>query len=126
MTIHVKSARDLVIANYIEQHRALIDEDWEALSALLTTGFTRTQLNGRTQTKDQWLAALQTGEIKYHSFEEVSIKAEVDGSSGKLLGRTIGDVTFYGERQRLSMALRQWFIKTGGQWLASRSVAAPW
>lgn len=120
------SAKDQVIANYIDQHKALVDEDYDALSALLTDGFTRTQLNGRTQTKAQWLAALQTGEIRYHSFEEVSIRAQVEGSRAWLIGRTIGDVTFYGERKPLKMALRQWFLRTEGKWLASRSVAAPW
>lgn len=126
MTIPVTPAKDLIIANYLEQHRALVEADIDALADLLTSGFTRTQLNGRTQTKEQWLASLRSGEIQYHSFEEVSIKVEVDGSHGRLNGRTIGEVTFYGERSTLKMALRQWFIKSGGKWLVSRSVAAPW
>lgn len=120
------SVKDQVLANYLAQHDALVAGDYDALGELLSEGFTRTHINGRSQTKEQWLKHLRTGELKYHTFEEVEMNVKVDGSRATLSARTISDATLYGERKHWKLHLRQTFLKSNGRWLASHSVATPW
>lgn len=120
------SAKDQVIANYTAQLKALVEGDYSALADLLSDGFTRTNFTGKTVTKEQWLRHLRGGELTYHSFEEVGVTAEVEGSHATIVGRTIADATLYGERQHWKLLLRQNFLRTNGRWLASRSVATLW
>ena len=120
------SAEAQVIANFKAQLKALIDGEYEALGELMSEGYTRTHLDGKTITKSQWLERLRGGENKYHSFEEVSIKADVDGSRATLDCRTISDATLYGERKKWRLHLRQHLIKSNGKWLVTRSVATLW
>ncbi len=120
------SAEAQVIANFKAQLKALIDGEYEALGELMSEGYTRTHLDGKTITKRQWLDRLSSGEMAYHSFEEVETKAEVDGSRATLESRTICDATLYGERKKWRLHLRQHFLKSNGKWLVTRSVATLW
>lgn len=115
-----------VIANFAAQRQALVEGDYDALADLLTDGFTRTHIDNRTLTKQQWLKHLRSGELTYHSFELVSVTAQVTDSSATMTARTISDATLYGERHQWKLEIRQTFIKTGGRWLASRSFVTQW
>ena len=120
------SAQDQVIANYQAQHAALVAGDYDALAKLLSDGFTRTHFTGRTLTKAQWLKQLRSGELTYHSFEEVNITVNVEDSRASLVGRTICDATLYGERQHWRLQLRQTFLRDSGVWLVTHATATVW
>lgn len=120
------SAQDLVIANYQAQHAALVAGDYDALGKLLSDGFTRTHFTGRNMTKAQWLKQLSSGDLTYHSFEEISVTVEVDGSRASLVSRTISDATLYGERKHWRIQLRQTFLRDAGVWHVTHSTATTW
>lgn len=115
-----------VLATYEAFHKALVASDYDALANLLTEGFTRTNFNGQTINKSQWLRLLRSGDLTYHKFEEVSVQVEGEAPVVSLVARTISDATLYGERHHWRLELRQTYLKTHGNWLLSRSVLSVW
>ena len=126
MTKELSGAQAEVWNTYQSHLQSFVDQDYDALAELLSAGYTRTHINGRVQTRADWLAALRSGQVVYHSFDEISTKIEVDGSRATLTGRVIADATLFGERAAWQLQLRQTYLRSGGRWLASRTVATTW
>lgn len=115
-----------VRAVYDAFHTSLVKGDYDALADLLSEGFTRTNFNGQTISKAQWLRMLRSGELTYHSFDEVSVEIDVQKPVANLVARTISDATLYGERHTWRLELRQRYFKSEGRWLLGRSILALW
>ncbi|NLA29855.1 MAG: nuclear transport factor 2 family protein [Propionibacterium sp.] len=118
--------RDAIEKNYRDQLTALVDKDFDKLANLLTPGFTRTHINGQTRTKQEWMSQLEHGELVYHGFEFLDTKITIDGTTATVVGKVICDATLYGEHRSWPLQIRQTFLKSGRQWLASRSVINLW
>ena len=55
----MQTDREAIEENYRSQLHALVDKDFTTLDGLLTAGFTRTHINGHTQTKQEWINQLK-------------------------------------------------------------------
>lgn len=126
MSLQFTGAKAEILANFKDQHTALKTHDVEGMRELLSEGFTRTHINGKTITREQWLKQLVSREITYHDFEYDKITIDVDGSTATLIGRVTTDATLYGVRKKWRLQLRQSFMRTGGKWIATRSVGTTW
>ncbi|WP_341728119.1 nuclear transport factor 2 family protein [Brooklawnia sp.] len=122
----MKNDREAIEKNYRAQLEALVDKDFTTLSSLLTKGFTRTHINGNTQTQQEWIGQLKQGQMIYHSFDFLDTKITVDGTTATLVGRVNSDATLYSEHRIWPLQIRQTFLRSGGQWLASRSIITLW
>lgn len=120
------SDREAIEKNYRDQLGALVDKDFDKLSSLLTTGFTRTHINGETKTKKEWIGQLTHGDLVFHHYDFLDTKITVDGTTATLVGKVNSDATLYGEHKVWPLLVRQTFLKSGGQWLASRSIITLW
>ncbi len=61
------------------QSAAIIAADVETLDRLLDDSFTATHITGYVQPKDEWLADITSGQMRYHSTEEILWDLTVDG-----------------------------------------------
>ena len=107
-------------ANQKGQHRKIRGH------AAKTAGFTRTHINGHTQTKQEWINQLKHDQLVYHSFEFHDTKIKIDGTTATLVGKVTSDATLYGEHRVWQLHIRQTFLKSGGRWQASRSIVTQW
>ena len=122
----MQTDREAIEENYRSQLHALVDKDFTTLDGLLTAGFTRTHINGHTQTKQEWINQLKHDQLVYHSFEFHDTKIKIDGTTASLSGRVTSDATLYGEHRVWQLHIRQTFLKSGGRWQASRSIVTQW
>ena len=122
----MQTDREAIEENYRSQLTALVDKDFVKLDGLLTPGFTRTQINGQTQSKQDWINQLNQGQLVYHAFDFGKTTVKVDGTTASLEGEVVSDATLYGDRRVWTLRIRQSFLKSGGQWKASRSIVNVW
>ncbi|MDG9717573.1 nuclear transport factor 2 family protein [Streptomyces sp. DH24] len=120
--------RKEVIDAYRAQLQAMTDGDTDALDALLDDGFTLTHVTGDEQPKDEWLAQVRAGEFACRWVEEktVTVDADADGGTARLVGRIITDATLYGSRADWRLQLTMDYARVGDDWIALRSAARRW
>jgi hypothetical protein len=125
MTRHAE-IESAVRANFAAQEDAMVRGDGEALGALLTDGFTLTHMTGYRQAKAEWLDQVRTGEMAYHSMENVDVAVDISGEAPVLLARTRTEATIWGAHGTWRLRLRMRFAQIDGMWLAAESVASTW
>jgi hypothetical protein len=64
-----------VRASYDAQREAMVAGDAHALGDRLAHGFTLTHMTGYVQSRREWLEQVDSGEMTYHSMEDVSPSA---------------------------------------------------
>lgn len=73
--------RDAEVAEVLDAQRAwlrgIATRDWDALAELVSDDFTYTHTHGQTDTRTEWLAALQAG-TKLTEVEEVAVRLHTD------------------------------------------------
>jgi hypothetical protein len=111
-----------VRAAYDAQREAMVAGDAEALGALLADGFRLTHMTGHVQSREEWLADLESGSMTYHAIEDV----EVTVSSSVLTVRSRTEATIWGGHGTWPLRLRIRFVAVDGDWLAAETVASTW
>ncbi len=87
MTDADKNALEDLLALDDLRLRAMLAGDVQALSEMLEPGLSYTHSDGRTDTKESYLAALKEGRLNYRRCERESVLANVHGSVAILEGR---------------------------------------
>jgi hypothetical protein len=116
-----------VLASYQAQRDAMVAGDTEALADELADGFTLTHMTGYVQSKREWLAHVDSGEMAYHAMADVDLRvADTDTAEPVLVARTLTDATIWGGRGVWSLQLEIHFHHDGSRWAAARTVASTW
>src|SRR4051812_39638487 len=101
-TLHVTKSRDETEAalreNYEAQRAGMLAGDSEALGELLADGFTLTHMTGYEQSRSEWLGQVSSGEMTYHSMQDVAVTVNLGGDTPVLTARTRTDATIWGGR----------------------------
>lgn len=93
------------------------------LEALLDDEFSLTHMTGYRQPKREWLEAIQSGQMRYHSAEEKSLDVKVTGHSAMLVARNVVTATIYGSRGTWNLQLTTNYRRAADGWIAVRTVA---
>jgi hypothetical protein len=105
----------------------MIAGDAEALAEELAAGFTLTHMTGYTQSRHEWLQQVASGEMTYHSMEDVAVSVEgADTDEPVLRTRTRTDATIWGGRGEWPLQLEIHFAQDASRWVAARTVASTW
>ena len=115
--------------NYTGQRDAMVAGDADALADLLTEDFVLTHMTGFRQRRDEWLADVQSGQMAYHSIQDVAITVDITDGPGDqpvLTARTRTDATIWGSRGTWPLQLEIHFVREGARWLAAYTVASTW
>lgn len=105
---------------------AMVNGDLAELDSLLADGFTLTHMTGYVQSKTEWLDAIESGEMQYHSVETAEVVLGKDVAVQELTARTHTDATIWGSRATWRLTLRSWFEPRGSGWVIARTVASTW
>lgn len=109
---------------YRDMIRTMLDRKTDALGALLDSGYVLTHMTGMRQSKADWLDAVATGRMLYHAARERSIEVEVNGDRAELVGRSVVEATIYGAHGTWNLQLVTQYVRRGGEWLATGTVAS--
>jgi ketosteroid isomerase-like protein len=88
----------------------------DSLARLLSDDLTYTHANGVTQTKEQLLAPLRSGEVRYHSIEHEDLQIRNFGDATLLRGFAKIKVTSKGKDLELRIRFTAVYAKELGQW----------
>jgi hypothetical protein len=115
----------IVHALYQSMYRFMVERDISRLGALLDDSFTLTHMTGLIQSKAEFLASIDSGELRYFSAIEESCPVRVVRDSASARGRSLVEASPFGMRRstwRLQQDLD--FVKRDGRWLIAASVAS--
>lgn len=104
----------------------MLTADATALGSLLASDFTLTHMTGHEQGRDEWLSDVRSGEMTYHSMQDVDVTVDPRGDDPVLTARTQTAATIWGFRGTWPLQLRIHFENVDGSWIASRTVASTW
>ncbi|WP_129777309.1 nuclear transport factor 2 family protein [Peristeroidobacter soli] len=95
----------------------------DRLSAMLDEGFVLTYMTSYRQRKMEWLSAIDSGRMRYHSAREESVRIDSQGDRAVLVGRSIVTATIYGVRSTWNLQLTVQYERRSGGWSAMEAVA---
>jgi hypothetical protein len=118
--------RAALLDAYREMQRAMLAANTTRLDALLDRDYTLTHITGYRQSKQEWLEAIKSGEMRYHAAKEKSVRVDVDGSGAVVVGRSVVDATIYGSRGTWNLQVTTKYSRVDGKWIAKSTVATTW
>jgi hypothetical protein len=114
-------------AQIIQSHRdlfaAAMAGDTARVSELLDDSYTLTHITGYVQPKEEWLAAITSGEMQYHAIKEDSVTVDVTGDKAVLVGRSKVTATINGSRGTWNLQSTTTYARKNGKWIATKAVA---
>jgi ketosteroid isomerase-like protein len=108
---------------YRDMYRAMLERRTDELAPLLSDQYSLTHITGLRQPKREWLSAIDSGQMRYHSAKEKSVTVEVTGDTAVLVGRSVVDATIYGSRGAWNLQLTTNYARKDGKWIAMSTVA---
>jgi hypothetical protein len=85
--------------------------------------YSLTHITGTRQPKRDWLAAIDSGQMRYHSAQEKSVTIDVTGDTAVLVGRSVVAATIYGADGTWNLQLTTNYARKDGKWIALRTLA---
>jgi hypothetical protein len=115
-----------VRGSYVAMRQAMVARDVDALDACLADTYLFTHMTGYVQPRNEWLDAVRSGEMAYHSVEDAAVSVELDHGAPTLTARTLTDATIWGIRGTWRLQLRTTYVRKDGQWKAAATRASTW
>lgn len=106
-----------------DMYRAMLGAEIERLRMLLDDGFSLTHMTGYRQPKREWLAAIESGKMRYHATEEKSVAVNLHGDHAVVVDRSVVTATIYGSSDTWNLQLTTDYERTTAGWIALRTVA---
>lgn len=103
---------------------AMLARDVERLETLLDTGYVLVHMTGYRQPRAEWLSEVASGAMRYHRAREHSIGVEVAGDRAEVVGRDVVEATIHGFHGTWNLQLVTGYVRRGGAWLATGTVAS--
>jgi ketosteroid isomerase-like protein len=101
----------------VERGEALARCDWEAVAAQLHPRFVYVNANGHRLGREDYLAYLADGPVRWNSQDLEDVEVVVSGSVAVLVATVVDDVTHDGEPARWEFVTTQTYLEEGGAWL---------
>lgn len=112
-----------LVAAYRDMYKAMIGRHIEHLDTLLDHDYSLTHMTGYRQPRLEWLDAIKSGQMRYHSAQERSVQVELNGDTATVVGRSVVDATIYASRGTWNLQLATSYQRVNGKWLAMNTVA---
>ncbi len=99
---------------YRQHVTLMVAGDTAALGKLLVPDFYLIHMTGMRQSKAEWLAAIDNGDMHYHQAQEHHVKQL---NEHEVLGQDQVDATIWGSRGTWRLQLHAYFVETKQGWL---------
>ena len=112
---HDKIAQDV---REVEKRRIqhMTGNDLTQLERVLSDDLIYTHSSGRVESKEQFLSALRSGEIKYEAMDHEDVEVKVYGDTAVLTGRSEVKLKSKGEDRSFPIRFTLVYAKQEGQW----------
>jgi ketosteroid isomerase-like protein len=94
--------------------KALVDDDFATLEAILADDLTYTHSNALVDTKASFMAALRSGKTKYEAFDRQPPLVRVYGDTAIMTGQA--SVGLRGRPDRLELRYTLLYVRQAGAW----------
>ena len=111
------SQEDMVLAAYNTIQQAMVDADITTLRRVIKDDKTFTHMSGKVQTKEEYLADIESGALDYQSYKIENPTVTIDGNYAKLTARTTLTANAYGAQGSWPFNITAWFENIGGEWI---------
>lgn len=117
MLVSSATEKQLIVA-YRQMYDFMLTADTSSLKSLLTEGFSLVHITGYEQPRDEWLAHIANGRMRYFSAEEVDVTVvKVEGHLATLRGRNRVRASIWGTQGTWPLQLDIDFTLINGRWL---------
>lgn len=106
-----------IIGVYEDLQQAMIDVDMERLREILPDDYVARHITGVTQTREEWLADIESGEMVYYAFSDVSYELSQSGDQVQLSVSQRITANIYGSQGTWSIPGTRTFEKRDGHWV---------
>lgn len=102
-------------AKYCE---AMTEADTNTMRELVSEDMVFTHMSGRQQTREEYFADVEDGNLRYFTIGIDSPVVEVDGDVASITYTSVLNANAYGARGTYRMNGTHWFEKREGSWIA--------
>jgi hypothetical protein len=106
-----------VIATVRRRAEALAQQDWATVAEHLHPRFTYVNAQGMRLDRDEYLAFVRDGPLRWVEQRLEDVSVIVAGSTAVLVATVYDDVLVDGEPHELSWVSTQTYVEEGGRWL---------
>jgi len=96
--------------------KAMVEVDLGALDTLLAPDMSYAHSSGLTQTKEEFIAALRRGEMKYLEIKPEGLKVRSYGSTAVVTGRGEFKTRTKGQESTVELRFLDVYVKRQGRW----------
>ncbi|MET3557464.1 PBP1b-binding outer membrane lipoprotein LpoB [Streptococcus rupicaprae] len=108
--------KEEMIVIFEQMRQAMIDKDMATLDAILPDDYLAVHITGRTQTKAEWLADIENGEMNYYDFLDTAYTFSQEGDRVLMQVKQRIHAKIYGSEGTWSVPGDRYFQKIDGQW----------
>lgn len=107
-----------VIDLYRKVNEAMVAKDIDTLTEILSDDMHLIHMTGYDHTKKEWLAQIESEQMRYFSSEEETIKdIQIEGNHASFIGQNKVDARIYGSRNTWNLEMNMMFEKVAGTWM---------
>ncbi len=109
------------------RYQAMKDIDVPTLEKIFADEFVYQTLQGKTHSKQSYIASLQKGDVKINSFQRENSRVKFLGDVATVMATTHLDIVLGGEAKKISLFYLNVWVKRDGRWqlLQRQSTALP-
>jgi hypothetical protein len=109
------------------RYQAMKDVDVPTLEKIFAEEFVYQTLQGKTHTKQSYIASLQSGDVKINAFKRENSRVKFLGEVATVMATAHLDIVLGGEAKKISLFYLNVWIKRDGRWqlLQRQSTALP-
>lgn len=98
--------------------QAMVDADTDAMREIVSEDMVFTHMSGRTQTREEYFADIENGNLDYFNIGIENPVIEVNGDIASVSYTSVLDANAYGARGTYRMNGTHWYSNNGGGWMA--------
>ena len=102
---------------YIEMQNAMINKDMETLNKIIKDDKKFIHMDGKTQTKEEFLEEIRNGTLNYFKSVLKEDKITVTGNKANIKGNTTLTAKVYGNEGEWTLPTDANFEKINGKWV---------
>lgn len=109
------------------RYQAMKDVDLPTLEKIFADEFVYQTLQGKTHSKQSYIASLQKGDVKINTFQRENSRVKFLGDVATVMATTHLDIVLGGEQKKVSLFYLNVWVKRDGRWqlLQRQSTALP-
>ena len=117
-TSELRAEEQAVLYQQARYCQAMTEADTETMREITSPDMIFTHMSGRQQTRDEYFADIENGDLQYFTIGIENPMVHIDGSYGSVSYTSVLNANAYGARGTYRMAGTHWYEKQDENWIA--------